>query len=64
MGTAAAALIVPEFAQFQKYEPIVTIWLAGAACADVIFAAALVLHLVGDVVNSSFSYIKIVSVEE
>lgn len=58
VGTAAGTLIVLEFAQFQKYELIVVIWLAGAACADVIIAAALVLHLVGCVVNPSFHMLR------
>ena len=58
MGTAAGTLIVREFAKFQKYEVIVVVWLAGAACADVIIATALVLHLVSDVVNPSFHTLR------
>ena len=38
--------MTPAFVQFQKFEVIVIIWLACAACADVIIATALVLHLV------------------
>ena len=64
VGTTAGALIVLEFAQFQKYEPVVVVWLAGAACADIIIAAALVLYLVGDVVNPSISYVKVATAEE
>ncbi|KAG6326754.1 hypothetical protein ID866_12335, partial [Astraeus odoratus] len=45
VGTTIAIRIVPEFANFWKFEAIVIVWLAGAACADVIIAASLVLYL-------------------
>ncbi|KIM55389.1 hypothetical protein SCLCIDRAFT_1221229 [Scleroderma citrinum Foug A] len=45
VGTTVGTLMTPAFVQFQKFEVIVIIWLACAACADVIIATALVLHL-------------------
>ena len=64
VGTTVGVQIVSQFDQFEKFEFIVIIWLAGAACADVIIATALVLHLVGDVVNPTFSYVKTIVAEE
>ncbi|KAG6332851.1 hypothetical protein ID866_6236 [Astraeus odoratus] len=45
LGTTIAVGIVPAFVEFQKFEVIVIIWLAGAALADTIIATSLVLHL-------------------
>ncbi|KIM55390.1 hypothetical protein SCLCIDRAFT_30436 [Scleroderma citrinum Foug A] len=45
VGATIGVRIVPVFVQFQKFEVIVIIWLAGEACADVIITTALVLHL-------------------
>ena len=49
VGATIGVRIVPVFVQFQKFEVIVIIWLAGEACADVIITTALVLHLVSAV---------------
>lgn len=47
IGTAIAATNWdPEFAEFQKFQVIVIIWLAGAALADVMIAAYLIWYLV------------------
>ena len=59
VGTTIGNRIVPQFDQFQKFEFTVVIWLAGAACADMLIATALVMHLVGDVVNPYFSYVNL-----
>ncbi|KIM66841.1 hypothetical protein SCLCIDRAFT_21616 [Scleroderma citrinum Foug A] len=45
VGTTIGVRMVPAFVQFQKFEVIVIIWLACAACADIIITTALVLHL-------------------
>ena len=58
VGTTIGVRIVPQFVQFQKFEVIVIIWLACSACADVIIATALVLHLVGGVVNRPFHTLR------
>ena len=64
VGTTIGVRVVPQFVHFQKFEVIAIIWLASAACADVIIATVLVLYLVGDAVNPSFSYVNIVNAEE
>ncbi|OCH88470.1 hypothetical protein OBBRIDRAFT_780090 [Obba rivulosa] len=44
-GTTIALHIVPEYAQLQRFEVIVIIWLAFATLADIAIAATLVLYL-------------------
>ncbi|KAH7915956.1 hypothetical protein BJ138DRAFT_1076449, partial [Hygrophoropsis aurantiaca] len=46
IGTAIACTIVTEYANFQKFEVIVILWLGCAALCDVIITCVLVWHLV------------------
>ena len=46
LGTSIAVGMIPEFAQFQKFEVIVIVWLAFSAVADCVITIALVWHLV------------------
>jgi len=64
VGTTIGVRIVPAFVQFQKFEVIVIIWLACAACADIIITTALVLHLVSAVLDLLLLGDKTFSAEE
>lgn len=46
LGTAIAINWFPAFVQFQKFEVIVILWLAGSALADVMITISLVWNLV------------------
>ncbi|KAL1716349.1 hypothetical protein EV715DRAFT_265351 [Schizophyllum commune] len=45
IGTGIAAHIVPEFANFQEFKPVVIIWLAASAAADILIAVTLAWYL-------------------
>ncbi|KAI0089320.1 hypothetical protein BDY19DRAFT_993532 [Irpex rosettiformis] len=45
IGTAIAVKLVPAFADFQKFESIVAVWLACSAAADTLITGSLVWHL-------------------
>jgi len=49
VGATIGVRMVPVFVQFQRFEVIVIVWLACAACADIIITTVLVLHLVSAV---------------
>ncbi|KDQ23256.1 hypothetical protein PLEOSDRAFT_1108892 [Pleurotus ostreatus PC15] len=46
IGAAAATEWVPQFVNFQKFEVVVIIWLAGSAVSDVVITAAMTWYLV------------------
>ncbi|KAJ8689748.1 hypothetical protein PTI98_012618 [Pleurotus ostreatus] len=45
IGAAAATEWVPQFINFQKFEVVVIIWLAGSAVSDVVITAAMTWYL-------------------
>lgn len=45
IGAAAATEWVPQFVNFQKFEVVVIIWLAGSAVSDVVITAAMTWYL-------------------
>ncbi|TFK47586.1 hypothetical protein OE88DRAFT_1738500 [Heliocybe sulcata] len=45
VGTAVAIKFVPKFVEFQKFEPIVIVWLVSNAVCDVIITGVLTWHL-------------------
>ncbi|KAL1742402.1 hypothetical protein HDZ31DRAFT_43306, partial [Schizophyllum fasciatum] len=45
IGTGIAAHIVPAFSDFQKFKPVVIIWLAASAAADILIAVTLAWYL-------------------
>ncbi|TFK48692.1 hypothetical protein OE88DRAFT_489007 [Heliocybe sulcata] len=45
LGTAIGVTIVPHFAEFQKFQPIVIVWLISNAICDLIITISLTWHL-------------------
>ncbi|EPQ53453.1 hypothetical protein GLOTRDRAFT_130788 [Gloeophyllum trabeum ATCC 11539] len=45
LGTAVAIKFVPKFIEFQRFEPVVIVWLIGNAICDIIITSVLTWHL-------------------
>ncbi|KAF9524250.1 hypothetical protein CPB83DRAFT_898004 [Crepidotus variabilis] len=52
--TAVDVVRIPKFVEFQKFKPVVIIWLASEAIGDIIITSILVLYLVSTEYPTSF----------